>query len=201
MRLSPSRSIAALLVTLAVAVPAAATTLGAAVNVDNEFKLYLSTDDSVLGTEVLSGVNWPTTYVLAAAALGSGTQYLHLVATDLGPPGAFLGEFSLSDSGFKFANGTQHLLTNTSDWNVRIAGFGDADQAPVSLGLNGVGPWGTRSGVSASAEWIWSADGCGSCTRYFSTEIASAVPEPQTYALMLSGLALVGAALRRRRSH
>ncbi len=193
-----SQAIAAALVALSVVGPASATTLSGAVNVDNQFTLYVSADDSVLGTAVLSGTDWPTTYVLAATTLGSGTQYLHMVATDLGAPAAFLGEFSLSDSGYKFANGTQHLLTNTADWTVRVSGFGDADQTPVSRGLNGVGPWGLRTGVSSGATWIWSADLCGSCTRYFSTEITSAVPEPETYALMLSGLALVGAAVRRR---
>jgi hypothetical protein len=176
----------------------AATSLGVAVNVDNGFTLYISADDSVLGTAILAGNSWPTTYT-ASTDLGGGDLYLHLVATDWGAPAAFLGEFTLSDAGYSFINGTQHLLTNTTDWTVRASSFADADQTPVSRGLNGIGPWGTRTGVSGSATWIWSADLCGSCTRYFSTPLVSAVPEPQTYALMGLGLLGLAGVLRRRR--
>ncbi len=107
------------------------------------------------------------------------TTFLQVVAIDQGTPGAFLGEFTLSDTGYRFANGTQQLLTNTVDWTVREESFGDAGQSPVSRGVNGASPWGTRS-VSSSAEWIWSSDLSGSCARYFSTPIMQAVPEPAT---------------------
>ncbi len=38
--------------------PPAGTSLSAAVNVDNTFTMYISSDDSTLGTPVLSGVGW-----------------------------------------------------------------------------------------------------------------------------------------------
>lgn len=122
-----------------------------------------------------------------------------MVAIDQGAPGAFLGEFTLSDTRYRFANGTQHLLTNTVDWTVRQGSFGDAGQSPVSRGVNGTGPWGKLS-VTSSAEWIWSSDLCGSCTRYFSTPIMQAVPEPATYGMMLAGVMGVAVMARRRRA-
>ncbi len=178
--------------------PAHATSLAGAVNVDNEFQLYLSTDDSVLGTLLLSGNNWPTTYSLPVTVLGAPTLYLHVVATDTGQPAAFIGNFSLSDSGYSFSNGTQALLTNTTNWVVRTGSFAGANETPVSRGFTGASPWGAVTQPS-TAQWIWDSDLCGTCTRYFSTTITGAVPEPETYALMLMGLLSVGFVARRRR--
>lgn len=176
-----------------------ATTLSAKLNVDNAFNLYISSSESVLGTFRLTGNSWPTTYTSSAIPITGSIAFLQVVAVDEGPPGAFLGEFTLSDSKYQFANGTQHLLTNTIDWAVREGGFADASQTPVSRGANGVSPWGTRL-VSSSAEWIWSSDLCGSCTRYFSTPIMQAVPEPATYGMMLAGLAGIAVMTRRRKA-
>lgn len=197
---SVRRTVAAVL-SLATLSPllAHATDLSGAMTADNAFTLYLSTDDSVAGTPLLSGDSWGVTFTLAAASLApASTYYLHVVATDFGPPASLIGNMSLSDSGFSFANGGQTLVTNTTDWTVRVSGFADTDQTPVSLGFNGVGPWGTRAGISGNAENIWSPDLCGSCTRYFSTTITSAVPEPGGLPLLALGLAVVGATVRRR---
>lgn len=174
-----------------------ATNLTASLNVDNLFDLYVSTDDSVLGTLIGSGNDWPTTYTFTTTLTAGVDNYIHVVATDQGGPGAFLGEFTLSNSDFAFANGTQTLLTDTTHWDQRIAGFNDADVTPVSAGPNGVSPWGLRSGVAAGAEWLSYASGS---TTYFSTRITSLapVPEPGTWALMISGLGLLGFAARRK---
>jgi hypothetical protein len=200
-----------------------ATTLTGNLTADNAFFAYISTSNSTLGTLVASGNDWGTTFSIDPTTLTPGvTYYLHIEAINYGGPGAVLGEFSLSDSDFYFANGSQTLLTDTTDWS---GGFNDDNSDPnssqpwvtptgavTSFGENGVGPWGTRPGISGSADWIWPSDptsyGCGTggyptngdCTVDISTTIystVSEVPEPSTVSLfMVGGLALLVARQR-----
>lgn len=182
---------------------AAATTVNTAMTVDDAFNFYISTNDTVLGQLVGSGSTWTQTYNFNPSLTAGVTNYLHVVGRDVYQViAAFVGKFSLSDTSFKFANGTQHLLTNTADWRVSATGFGNNYTAPTSQYANGSGPWGTKADIPANARWIWSPDNCVSCTRYFSAEIKP-VPIPAAvwlFSSALAGLGLMGKARSSRKS-
>ncbi len=180
-----------------------ATTLSGAINADDAFTAYRSTSESSLGTLIASGNSWPTTYTFdVPSPVADQPYYLNIIVNDLyGPPTSFLGTFSLSDSEFAFANGTQSLTTNTTDWTVSqgIGSWTYPTGAPVSLGINGVAPWGYQGGQSSSATWLWtSTDFSTATTSWFSTKISPASPIPEPSTALLVGLGLVGVGVRRR---
>ena len=208
------------LASISVVNSAKATDISGNLTVDNAFFAYISTNDSVLGTLVAQGNNWPTTFSFSGVTLTPGvTNYLHIEAINYGGPGAFIGDFFLSDSGFQFANGTQALSTDTSNWagiynNANFAVTPQPWVTPtagvVSFGANGVAPWGFRSGISSTALWIWPNDAnslsggaaCQFCTVDFSTAITptNVTPEPGTLLMLGSGIVGLGGLLRRKRT-
>jgi hypothetical protein len=179
-----------------------AATLSGNLTVDDAFTAYISTSDSVLGSLLTSSGSsqWGTAQSFSTT-LAPGTNYfLHIAATDLyGPPSAFLGSFGLTGTEFKFANGTQSLVSNATDWGVNASGFGSSYITPYSYGKNGMGPWGTMGTIDSNAEWIWTGPSGTVGKAYFSTTV-TAVPELETYAMMLAGLGLMGFMVRRRKN-
>ncbi len=169
--------------------------LDAKINVDNVFGAYISTDPDLLGSLFLSGDNWQATSSGSALLPDAATYYLHVVATDQGGPRMFIGTFGLVDLEGQalFVNGTQQLLTNTTDWFVAPA-LGEPGSAPISFGLNkNGGTWGVRPEQSPDAQFIW-YENTNASTVVFTTAIR-VVPAPGV--LALAGLAPLG--LRRTR--
>ncbi|WP_298940377.1 PEP-CTERM sorting domain-containing protein [uncultured Psychromonas sp.] len=164
--------------------------------VDNEYNVYLSTDDNTQGILVSADSSWYESEIFTAT-LAAGTDYfLHVEGIDFSGFEGFLGNFSLDSADHLFSNSTAQLLTNTIDWTVSTTGWSNYSN-PSSYGDNTAYPWyaDTRPAIDviSAAEWIWSVDDTAQHV-YFSTAI-TAVPAPSTMAIF--GLALAGLAYRR----
>jgi hypothetical protein len=171
-----------------------APTLNATMTVDNQFVASVSTSPTAPGTTFLTGNSWPTTSVGSFVFPGTGTYYLHVLATDLGRPEMFIGLFTITDpQGSTFANGGTQLVTNTTHWTVSNTSFGVNAVAPLDLGANGTSPWGNFSAMTSSARFLWAPT--YTSTVYFTTVI-NVVPTPTVTAGLAIGLL---ASTRRRR--
>ncbi len=174
-----------------------ATDLSFAGTADDAFNAYLSTSDSSTGTLFASGNSWGTTYTGNVTLNPGTTYYVHIDAFDVaGAPSMFVGQLGLSDNAFWFDDNSQFSVTGDSNWSASVVGFGGAGTTISDLGPNGTSPWGTRSGVSANAHFIWTPDAV-SDHRYFTVKV-NTVPEPMTLAAV--GVGCV-ALLRRRRAN
>jgi hypothetical protein len=168
------------------AAPAAATTLTATVTADDDYSVYISTDDNAPGTLLGEGagdvdpLSWKQPLTFTYDLTPGVTYYLHVVAWDLyGLRSGFLGEFWLSDDAFDFANAAQHMVTDSASWNISGIGFGVDYNSPDEIGPNAstTAPWSCRIwDISADALWIWSNGGLDFATRYFSSAIISHRP-------------------------
>ncbi len=140
--------------------------------VDDEFEAYISTSDSVEGTEIKSGTSWQTQYSLEADLDNNQDYYLHIKARDTGGIAGFIGEFELSGSGHAFANGTTSLTTNTADWGVSTSGWQNY-QTPTAYGTMASSLWPTFANIDGNANWIWSSDYNNDNAAYFTTKISA----------------------------
>jgi hypothetical protein len=154
----------------------AQTSLSGNLTVDNQFVAYISTnaDNTAPSTQIGADLVWQTVSAITPTVLTAGaTNYLHIVGTDIGPPAMFLGEFALDNALFQFADGSQNLLTDLTNWTASTAGFGGAPATLESFGTNGAptAPWGNFALIDDNAEFIWAVGEGTPPTVYFTAAI------------------------------
>ncbi len=162
-----------------------------------------STNWYVSGGHVVSNNNWTT------GAVTSSPAY-----TAFSGGGALNGAAVATGIGLKTVNGYTDMNNN---YLLAVADDGTLDHYYLPTGaytsFAGYGQWttfqnGTLSGLTLSAlngsptgsinGTSYSYLGSSGDVMYFETTTAAAVPEPETYAMMLVGLGVLGAAARRR---
>ena len=187
-----------------------ATTLSGDLTADNAFFAYISTSPSSLGTPLTSGIpaNWVAAYNFTSSPLANQTYYLNIEAINYGGPGGFIGSFTLTGPNFQFANGSQTLSTDTTNWS-GIYNNGNSNPALSQSWVTPTGgvaqmtyPWSTPGVIASGALWIWPSDSsssgtsCGDCTVDLQTVITytgvSATPLPAALPLFASGLGAMG---------
>jgi hypothetical protein len=170
------------------------------VSADNHYQLYLSDDDSVLGTPIAQSVgDWASAETVGFLVPDGEQMYLHVVAQNDDPPnwGGLIAHFEVpSKYRILQTNGTV-LETDGLLWMVNYTGFGNPMDPATAIGTYGVGPWGTgvNPDLPGTAQWIWMGGGQGqqAGTLYFSAPFTVLqIPEPGTLALLaLGGLGLL----------
>ncbi|NCP65793.1 MAG: LamG domain-containing protein [Paraglaciecola sp.] len=152
---------------------AAASTLSGNLTADDEFDVFISTNDNLAGTYLGSGNDWRNTYTFSQNLVDGQDYYFHIYAKNNLSDAGFLGQFQLSGSDHVFSNDLTTVLTNTTDWKVSKTGWSGYVNASTRNGNNGVSPWATRPFISASATWIWSNTVTENSGVYFSIKIKS----------------------------
>jgi len=158
----------------------------ATITADNYFALYVGDENGV--TFIGSGDDWsqPQTFTFDA----DPKDYLYVAAWSDGRVAqGMLGEF-VSDSDI--------IVTNTSDWKVYLTNhdLDGGDPAPLSSDIEadiasaawepiansldyGSSPWGSPTGISEDAQWIWGSDLIGGSDygeyQLFRTQVKSSV--------------------------
>lgn len=179
---------------------AQATTLSAYFGADDFSTAYLSTSDTNQGIEFASESG--NGIALGTITLTTGvTNYLHLLIGNGGGPAGVVGEFTLSDTNFKFANGTQSYLTSDT-LKFSTTGYGIDYFTPETFGpISNFGEYGFSDPLNTYFVGVSN----GGPVYYASIEIfsnAAPVPEADSYAMLLAGLGLLGLAgfARRRKT-
>lgn len=182
----------------ALTVSAFATDLSMSATADDAFVAYVSTSANSVGGSFLSGNSWGSTFSGTTTLTPGVTNYLHVDAFDVaGAPSMFIAQLGLSDASFWFDNNSQSALTGDAGWTASTVSFGGTPIGIDILGPNGSSPWGSRAGIDANADFVWT-QGAVSDHRFFTLKInTSSVPEPASILSIGLGLAVL---IRRRKA-
>lgn len=170
---------------------AMASTLTSTISMDNGYEVYISTSDTLQGTLFGSANNWYQAYTHSVTLNPGVDYYLHVFGYDQGGPAGFLGSFNLTGTDHVFANNSNQLLTNPTDWQGNNTGWSNPYQAVTAHAINnGAYIWSPVAGIPTNAQRIWVGDLYGNDAAYFSTKIVATVPVPA--AVWMFGSALLG---------
>ncbi len=191
----------------------------AVVTADNHYALYYGTTSGLnyVGTNESTASGSPCRYNWSCAEtwefdMQSGDDIYVAAWSDNSVAQAFIGQFTI--------NGTTYFTEANDDWAYTYGGtdLNTGDPAPSVSEMNdvidngswsalssvehGVSPWGTISGISSDADWVWGTpnlNGSGSGAGEFQVfRFSVPVSEPSTLALL--GLGLMSLAYTRRRT-
>jgi PEP-CTERM motif len=180
---------------------ASAANSSATLTADNEFWLYSGNASSSDLQLVGSGNSWPTAYSFNFNV--NAGDYLYVMALDWGQPHSWQGMFT-TPTGTIFSNAASWVgaATPITGTLVNAAVINSASWGPINsvLPYNSY-PWGAVVN-NPNANWIWTSGiNSGDVNVLFrTTSPVAAVPEPETYAMMLAGLGLMGFMVRRKKT-
>jgi hypothetical protein len=167
----------------------------ATLTADREFWLYSGDAAGTSLQYVGEGHNWTTPFSFSFTVAAG--NYLYVLANDGSPPKSWEGVFS-TPAGMLHSNATDWLgsgVANGTSVVTQALIAGAIWSAPTDFSS----PWGDVVG-DADAKWIWMADeDFGPQTALFrsAAPVMAAVPEPETYAMLLGGLGVLGLVARR----
>src|SRR5258706_8279943 len=142
--------------------------------------------------EVPDGILGNPYTVAQIAALGSSTFSVAIDVYTTGAAGETLQLFEVWDT---TSNTRLAHYTGPTNIAATIANNGNG-YADWTLGLISLAGLPSTDGILFHAIWTGASDGAES---FFIVPTAPAIPEPETYAMMLAGLGLLGFVARRRR--
>jgi len=177
---------------------ASITNSSATLTADNEFWLYSGNATGSNLSFIGHGNNWPTAYSFNFDV--DPGDYLYVMALDWGQPHSWQGAFSTPSGS---------LYTNMTDWVAKAVSSTTVDSSVITTGAwstitqdqaYNVSPWGAVVN-DPNAHWIWKSGTNDSETMvlFRSAAVVSSVPEPETYAMLLAGLGLLGFMTRRKK--